>query len=50
MRVLPQALEISFKMQKKRSNEKITRKKKSFLNLQNMIFFFCSDLSYFQTS
>jgi hypothetical protein len=30
MRALPRALEIIFEVQKKRSNEKIARKKKSF--------------------
>jgi hypothetical protein len=35
MAVLPQTLEIIFEMQRKRSNEKITRKKKKPSNLQN---------------
>jgi hypothetical protein len=30
MRVLPRALEITFEVQRKRNNEKITRKKQSF--------------------
>jgi len=39
MQVLPQALEIIFEAQRKRSNEKITRKKKKLFNLQNSFFF-----------
>jgi hypothetical protein len=39
MGVLFQALEIIFEMQKKRSNEKIRKKKKLF-NLQNTFFLF----------
>jgi hypothetical protein len=38
MEVLPQALEIIFKVQRKWSNEKITRKKKKLFNLQNVFF------------
>ncbi len=33
MRMLPQTLEIVFEVQKKKSDEKITRKKISFSNL-----------------
>jgi len=41
MGALPQALEILFEMQRKRSNEKITRKKKKkFSNSRNLFFFF----------
>jgi hypothetical protein len=40
MGALPQALEIIFEVQGKRSNEKITRKKKKLSNLQNVGFFF----------
>jgi hypothetical protein len=47
--VLPQALEIIFEVQRKRSNEKVTRKKKPS-NLQNTFFFLSFDPSYFQTS
>jgi hypothetical protein len=36
--VLPKALDIIFKVQRKRSNEKITQKKKIF-NLQDALFF-----------
>jgi len=36
---LPQALKIIFEVQRKKNNEKITRKKKSFFNLQNAFFF-----------
>jgi hypothetical protein len=49
MGVLPQALEIIFEMKRKRSNEKIIRKKKKLSNLQNL-FFFSLDPSYFQIS
>jgi hypothetical protein len=38
MRVLPQALEIIFEVQRKRCNEKITRKKKAF-QLTKFVFF-----------
>jgi hypothetical protein len=41
MGALPQALEIVFEVQRKRSNEKITRKKKKLSNLRNAFFFFC---------
>jgi hypothetical protein len=36
--MLPQALEIIFKVQRKRSNEKITRKRKSFLTCKTFVF------------
>jgi hypothetical protein len=51
MRALPQALEIVFKVQMKRSNEKIARKKKKLSNSQNALFFFffSLDLFYFQS-
>jgi len=39
MRVLPQALEIIFEVQRKMINEKITRKKKWLFNLQNSFVF-----------
>jgi hypothetical protein len=48
MGTLPQGLEIIFEVQRKMSNEKITKKKKNS-NLQNKIFF-PLNLSYFQTS
>jgi hypothetical protein len=51
MGVLPQALEIIFEMQMKRSNEKITRKKKAFKFTKHVFFFFfffSLDPSYFQ--
>jgi hypothetical protein len=48
---LSQALEIIFEVQRKTSNEKITRKKKKLVQLTKRFFFFSSlDLSYFQTS
>jgi hypothetical protein len=47
--MLPQAVEIIFEVQRKRSNEKTTRKKKSFPSYKTLFFFFL-DLSYFQTS
>jgi hypothetical protein len=52
MGTLPQALEIIFEMQKKISNEKITRKKKAFQLAELFFFFlvFSLDPSYFQTS
>jgi hypothetical protein len=43
MGALPQALEIIFEVQRKRSNEKITRRKNKLSNLQNVcvrVFFF----------
>jgi hypothetical protein len=50
MGVLSQALEIIFEMLRKKSNEKIIRKKKSFPTYKMFFFFLCLDLSYFQTS
>jgi len=50
MGVLPQALEIIFEVQRKRSNEKITRKKKNLLTYKTLFFFLSLDPSYFQTS
>jgi len=41
MGALPQALEIVFEVQRKRSNEKITSKKKSFPTYKMRFFFFC---------
>jgi hypothetical protein len=40
MGVLPQALEIIFALQKKKSNEKITRRKISFPTYKTLFFFF----------
>jgi hypothetical protein len=40
MGALPQALEIIFEVQGKRSNEKITRKKKSFPTYKTHFFLF----------
>jgi hypothetical protein len=40
MGALPQALEIIFEVQGKRSNEKITRRKNKLSKLQNVFFFF----------
>jgi hypothetical protein len=42
MGVLPQALEITFEVQRKMSNKKITRKKKKAFQL--IVFFFFSSL------
>jgi hypothetical protein len=39
MGVLPQALEIIFEEQRRRSNEKIIRRKNKLSNLQNAFFF-----------
>jgi len=50
MGVLPQALEIIFEVQKKRSNEKKTKKKKNLLTYKTLFFFLSLDPSYFQTS
>jgi hypothetical protein len=52
MGVLPQALEIIFALQKKKSNEKITRRKISFPTYKKPFFFlfFCLHPSYFQIS
>jgi hypothetical protein len=46
--VLPQALEIIFEVQREKSNEKNSKKKSKFFNLQNaffLSFFFFLDLS-----
>jgi hypothetical protein len=50
MGALSQALEIIFEVQMKRSNEKIARRKISFLTHKTIffLFFFPLDLSYFQ--
>jgi hypothetical protein len=40
MGALPQALEIIFEVQRKRINEKITKRKNKLSNLENMFFFF----------
>jgi hypothetical protein len=40
MRVLPQALEIIFEVQRKRSNGKIARRENKLFNLQNAFFCF----------
>jgi len=42
MAVLPQALEIIFEVQRKRSNEKIARRKISFSTQKILFFFFLS--------
>ncbi len=49
MGVLPQALGIIFEVQRKKSNEKIRKKKKKLSNLQNVFFCFSFSLdpSYF---
>jgi len=47
MGVLPQALEIIFEMQMKKSNEKIARRKISFPIHKTWFIFFSLDLSYF---
>jgi hypothetical protein len=44
MGVLPQALEIMFEVQMKRSNKRITRGKKKLFNLQNVCAFFFPSL------
>jgi hypothetical protein len=50
MRALPQALEnIIFEVQKKRSNEKTARIKKSFSTYKMHFFFFSLDPSYLQS-
>jgi len=49
MGALFQAFEIIFEVQRKKSNEKITRKKISFSKLQNIFFSLLFQLSYFQT-
>jgi hypothetical protein len=48
MGALPQGLEIIFEMQRKMSNEKITRKEISFSTYKTC--FFSLDPSYFQIS
>jgi hypothetical protein len=52
MTALPQALEIIFEVQRKKSNEKLTRKKKTFQLTKHELFIFpfSSDPSFFQTS
>jgi hypothetical protein len=54
MEALDQALEIVFEVQRKRKNEKITRRKISFPTCKTYIFFvffvFALDPSYFQIS
>jgi hypothetical protein len=52
MTALPRALEIIFEVQRKKSNEKITRKKKTFQLAKHKFFFFSFSLDppYFQTS
>jgi F0F1-type ATP synthase membrane subunit a len=51
MGTLPQAFKIIFEMQRKKINEKITRKKKRFATLKTHLFFFFFSLdpSYFET-
>jgi len=44
MGVLPQALEIIFEVQKKRSNEKITRRKMSLPTYKMHFYFYFSSL------
>jgi hypothetical protein len=39
METLPEALEILFEVQRKRNNEKISKKKNKLSNSKNMIFF-----------
>jgi hypothetical protein len=52
MTALPRALEIIFEVQRKKSNEKINKKKKNFSTCKTQIFFFSFSLDppYFQTS
>jgi hypothetical protein len=50
MGALPQALEIIFEVQRKRSNEKTNKKKIKHSNLQNVFFFPFSLDYYLQTS
>jgi hypothetical protein len=45
MGVLPQALEIIFEVQRKRSNEKNSKKKSKLSNSQNVVLFFSLDPS-----
>jgi hypothetical protein len=51
MGLLRQALEVIFEVQMKRSNEKISRKKKGFPNHKTRFFpfFFSLDPSYFES-
>jgi hypothetical protein len=44
MGVLPQALEITFEVQTKKNNEKITRRNNKLSNLQKVFFFLLSSL------
>jgi len=48
MGALLQALEIIFQVQRKKNNEKLTRKKKAFQFIKHI--FFSLNPSYFQTS
>jgi hypothetical protein len=41
MGALPQVLEIIFEVQRKKNNEKITRKKKKAFQLPKHVLFFC---------
>jgi hypothetical protein len=51
MKALPQAFEIIFEVQRKKNNEKITRRKISFPTYKTHFVFFPSlDPSYFETS
>jgi hypothetical protein len=45
MGVLPQALEITFEMQRKKNNEKITKKKEAFQLIKHVFFLFSLDPS-----
>jgi Skp family chaperone for outer membrane proteins len=45
MRALPQALEIIFEIERKRSNEEITKKKKKLSNLEHQLKFYKSSLN-----
>jgi hypothetical protein len=44
MGVVPQALEITFEVQRKKNNEKITRRNNKLSNLQKLFFFLFSSL------
>jgi hypothetical protein len=50
MKMLPQALQIIFEVQKERSNENLTRKRKAFQLAKCFFLPFSLDLSYFQIS
>jgi len=50
MGVLPQALEIIFEVQRRRSNEKNKKRKNNLSNSQNTFFFPSLWTSYFQIS